>query len=110
MKTILSLLGTLKKATENDKLSWTIEGKWGFASVLPDGHKIVVWEWADGNTGTPGVSVSLEDKEGTTIDQSMADEFNPKYADLRDLLQAAKRSAHDVNSVIESLEKVLLRL
>jgi hypothetical protein len=110
MKTILSLLPSLRKATENDKLSWLSEGKDRFLTTLPDGHQVVVWGWVDDDTGAMGLSVCLRDKSGEMIDISTADQFSPEHGDIERFFSAARRSAYDVTSVIEDLEKVLLKL
>ncbi len=123
MKTILDLLGSLKAATVNGKLSWEQRGEetvglgFGqksrspeFVTTLPDGHIIIVAQAADPRLGTSDVSIKLQDAGGKMIDQNTIDQFDPEYPDLQKFFDTARRSANNVSSVIENVEQILLKL
>jgi hypothetical protein len=71
---------------------------------------LTAWQWFDENDQTGGITVQLRDKNGTVLDDVVADEYSPKHAALREFLATARRSAHNVPAIIEQVEKELASL
>ncbi len=121
MRGIEDLLGEFTLATEEGRLVWkhvpsqfnlaikgpSLKVEECFTAELPN-HRIIVKEFP--HDDVRGVRVILQDKSGKTLDGSDANEFSPRYPTMYRLFEIARRSAHDIPSVIDEVQSELAGL
>jgi len=105
MKSLSDLLDSLLTATELGTLKWETDfGQDNFITRIAD-HKVRASSWYDGNSETDGITISLLDASSDTVlDRVVADKFSPRYAELTELFEAARRSAFNVSDIVSFLE------
>jgi hypothetical protein len=106
MRSLEELLDGILSATEDATLKWQearTDNYW--ADVV--NHKLSIWEWSDPQSESTGITIELSAKDGKTLDTVQADEFSNKFPGLRELFNAARRSALNVSEVIEELANEL---
>jgi hypothetical protein len=109
MRSLENLLESLANATEQDKLSWRNDSTDTYVASLPNDYVVYVWQWFDEDSGTTGITAKLEQR-GQLLDKVMADEFRSSFSALSRLYDSARRSANNIDAVIDDVEKVLSSL
>ncbi len=113
MRNILNLVPQLLKATENGKLHWQAESVSRSYVCSLGGRFVRIFEWTDDEAEVSGLTAQLRQDLGwnaDVLDGITASSFASDYETLRELHLAARRSAHNVDAVIDELEKTLSRL
>lgn len=105
MQSIEDLIEPVVEATTAGSLRWKQEGHSTFVLKLPR-HIINVWSWSDDDDGSTGITAQLRltNAANDLLDATSASEFSPRYNKLSTLLSNARRSALDVDSVIDSIK------
>ncbi|MCZ8377110.1 MAG: hypothetical protein O9342_17195 [Beijerinckiaceae bacterium] len=106
MKSIEDLLPLIDRKTRENSLKWSRETSDSFYCKILH-YKIRIWKWTDVNTDESGYSIAMIDKSNETIDSILASEYNTKYERMENVFSIARRSALNVDSVIEEIEEAL---
>ena len=111
MQSIEDLIEPITDATASGALRWEEESENRYSVRLPK-HAVGVWSGIDEDDGSRWVSVELRGREvsGAVLDSTTASEFSPRYDRLLRFFQAARRSALNVDSVIDSIKQDLAGL
>lgn len=72
-------------------------------------YTISTWEWSDQENDVEGYSVGIYEGE-KQLDFVRADPYSPRYSRLEDFYRMARRSALNVESIIDEIEKTLGKL
>lgn len=114
MKTLETLLPRLIRATEEGRLKWQSAQISGFETALPNATTLRIYDWQDEDTGVEGVRLVLK---ATNVNQLAgkvgdldfvdASELEPGNNALFRLLMLARRSANNVESIINEIEQFL---
>jgi hypothetical protein len=107
MRTIEEMLPIVNQATLDGRLSWKKERS-KFLTTVGD-YAISTWEWSDQNTDASGYSVDIS-RDGSQIDYIAVDEYSSKYNSVQSLFQNARRSALNVEAVINDIERQIKML
>lgn len=105
MQSIEDLIDPLIEATQKGQLVWEVSGSL-FETEL-DPFTVRTWTGINDNDDSSFVSVALFDNRGEMLDNTAADEYEASYPRLRLLHTTARRSAHNVDVVIDDLMKRL---
>ncbi|UYO42747.1 hypothetical protein KQX63_15200 [Rhodopseudomonas palustris] len=111
MKTLEDLLPKLIKSTEDKKLTWIVSST-GFECHIGN-QDVKTWAWFDEGSETNFVTVQLRagpDFNPTILDSVTAGDFESNYNIVSSLHSAARRSAHNVDAIIENISDKLDKL
>jgi hypothetical protein len=104
MKSVVDILDTVQKLTEEGKLVWESSSPTHFEVGLGK-NKLTVWTWTDENDGSDGVSIALARADtGKTLDFVNANEFSVKYEKYMNIFSVARRSAFKIDEEITQIE------
>lgn len=78
--------------------------------MLDSKYFLQVQRWTDPDSSMQGITVELKTDQGLFLDEARADQFDPKYEELVKFYDTARRSALNVETAIEDVEKVLAKL
>ena len=108
LKSIASMTDKLLELTNAEQLQWGEEHGDVFLASMPS-FNVTVWSGVD-DDGIRFVSLLLSDHKGAEIDQVSAGEYDSEFDRLMHLFRAAKRSARNINDVLENFEAEVMSL
>ena len=109
MKTLEDIIPKITERTKDGSLKWETSPITD-AYLAPLGKYYVrTWTWTDENDGTNGISIGLlkTKSESTFIETVYTDTFSTKYSRYEELHSYARRSALNLNKIIDDIDKEL---
>lgn len=108
MKTIISLLSTIVKSTEDRLLNWRLQTDTTYTTVIGR-YKFSVWQWEDEGDGSIGYTATISEG-GQTVDSITAGQFHPRFEAVEEVFNAARRSYHNIDAIVDNIELELKKL
>lgn len=111
MQSLEDLIDPISEATNSGGLVWEEDGPTKF-SVSVGNYTILIWQWADEDDGSSGISVGLKEKGHRTssLDSIVANEYSARYDRVSEFYGLARRSALKVDKIISDLKNDLKAL
>jgi hypothetical protein len=111
MRKLLDLVPKMLDATEEGRLKWEPRTSNMFGCVLKD-LTVQLWVFTDEESDTSGVGLSLSNPKRPfeNMDTAIARDFESDYGLLFKLFSAARRSALNIDAVINDLDSELNNL
>lgn len=108
MKTIEDLIPKLVEKTRQGALTWSkAETTDNFKATLKN-YLAQVWEWTDQEDGSEGISFSVKPiRNPENFDTIYYDKYSSKYNRLKELFDVARRSALNLDKMVDDIEAEL---
>ncbi len=106
MKSLSELLVKFIMATKDKRMKWS-GGQGGiFSCSLLEKYSVEIWEWDNRDEETSGISIQLK-KGSLVMDRIIAPDFAKDYQILEELYAEARRSAYNIDEVIDEIDDFL---